>query len=539
MDYIDEFDFETRLKSLISNASKSREDSSRSIPRLQFDEEVLLKNYTNLVESINLAGYYQKVIFFILILTSLNSCLMVLVLGLHKDLPDLFCYNKHTFLDDPFDVYKKFKNNTQFDIIYDEACIDLYCEGASENKGFSILVVDNYSKMNFITKLKVLCYNESFFNKFAMIGFIGKTILPSLLSYFTDRYGRFPMYYFNIISIIFGYIILFFTKDITTTYIVGFCLFGLFQQTYLCGLIGSEFMNKNYSHLLTGVNAAAFSIEGAFAVAFMYFFENWDVLLIVNIASLIFALLLSIKYIRETPPWLLSEKRYRQLEAETLVVAKFNKTEDEYYRVLNIINKTKINHEEYFEAIATKEGFISNFFGPYIPLFGTKLMIINMSKLTVIFVSSNIIYFGIILNVEKLGEKNIHRNLLMIFAGEIVSEIAAGVILQKFQIKQILYFGYGITAITCYLCVFIEEPILLLVAAFTISLAFVACWSHVLENFDPNVKSSVLSMLMNFGSLGVAMSPYLIQIFPTAFTLFGTLSIVSLGFSYLLEVKKK
>jgi len=508
-------------------------------------ENKLRLKYLELLESTDLQGKYQKMHFIVTFFIAFSCCMTILMFPLQKVLPKYNCYNKLEFDDGK--EYSDFKTNTKrYDIINNEQCIEDYCTTDHlENHGYGtigylVLVIDKASMYNWITQLGVMCNFHGFFHTASFIAFVGNIIIPSCMAYIVSKTGRLMTFRLCLKIMLVVYIFFYFS---TSTYLTTLCCFlayGFYYAYTLHSYMGTEFMSKSLGQFFIAFNNSAMPLSGIIYILLMYNFANWNVILVTNIIIFMVLITMSHTVIKESPDYLLSIKKYDEFEEVAKYMASFNGMEVEFEKVFQEVKKlrseiliTNIKNKDDdlggFEN-ESKLWFFVNVLKQYLALFDTKGNVIKTFKFTLVYISMYILFYGYLLNVEKM-EGSVYVNLALIFIGEFISENFAGALMQMFSTKQILLSMFSLCLGLCIILIFfsyiaIIRVSLLFANAFAFSMAFVVVWSYTNDCYESNVKASAYSFLMNCSNLCVSSMQPVIELFPNPFYFFAIFSAI-------------
>jgi len=294
-------------------------------------------------------------------------------------------------------------------------------------------------------------------------------------------------------------------------------------------------MSKAWGKSLIAFSAASYSLSGIIYIAVMYYYHNWNILLIINIFIIIILIIISYTIQKETPRFLLASKKFTEFEEVTRYISVFNGTELEYQKVLNEVRPLK---EKYELHLMKKEDFGKNVRSNFITevllqygvLFKTKDLSITTSKFIIYFISVNILYYGFFMNVEKL-EGDIYFNLIIIFLGELISEIMAGALMHLLSSRTLLILMFTQCFSICLIFIYVDvsaflSSILLFGFSFGFSMSFVVVFAYTNETFNPHIKATVFNFLMNAGNLAVAFMGPVIERFENPYSFYAIVSIV-------------
>jgi len=246
----------------------------------------------------------------------------------------------------------------------------------------------------------------------------------------------------------------------------------------------------------------------------------------------------------ETQYYLLDQKKYSELYDTLVKISKLNGTFDReevlvnFKTVENMIKIEKINDTKDIlisnDVKPNLSQIFSSILGPYIKTFNSYANILIIMKLFFMFITMYFIYFGQLLNVEKLNG-NLYFNNLIIYFGELIADISASWFLSKLKRKQLIFMCFSLCTI-CSVFVHvleISDLFYLLKTTFVfanslfISILFMAVFIYSSEVLDPNVKNTIISILTNVSTIFLLFSPQIIELFSTPFILFSVISFIS------------
>ena len=163
--------------------------------------------YFKMFESMNTKGRYQSLLFLLMFLLTFSCAIMLLIFPLNKVLPNYQCFTELEFENNSLNN----KISNQFEIIKDGICVDKFCNiDNSPSNTKNIMVIDNYSVINYITNFKILCYFKDFFNYLSMSCFLTRVLVCTIVTSIADKYGRYHIFIGMVIYlIVFNFLMLF------------------------------------------------------------------------------------------------------------------------------------------------------------------------------------------------------------------------------------------------------------------------------------------------------------------------------------------
>jgi MFS family permease len=570
---------------------KILQNDNEDISIINPEEEKLKESYKKLLLDIGMEGKYQKYLFALFCMAAFLCCLLLTSFPLQKDLPEHYCLNRIEFEDDLEDKYSEFKKNTKkYKIIKNEQCIEQMCfkkeeegEGIeSHNKliinhehqnsspSSTILVIDKKSVINFVTELDVICHMESFFSTMTQMLFLGRILGNFVFSYISDKYGRLVCFKIQFYTIVMCYLTFYFIR-IDLIYIIVSLLVSCCVNVYnLVSAMSTEIMSQKMYSLLNGLLGASFTMTGLLCIFVFCFFKNWNILIYIHFIVTAFVMYaVYTDFLTESPIFLLDQGNYSHLNKVITHIATVNDTLESAnveYRIQELrefrnLNKIKSRTDGFFTPVRTPrkvsdaisnsstykpESFLESLFGPYLIAFKSQETTTQFFKQLFIYLTMHFVFFGQVLNVEKMNG-NIYYNSFIIYLAEIISEISAGYFLQKYGRRQMVIWCFGLSAVFCLILNIIERTggfrflftIFIFANSFFISITFVVVYVYSAEIFDSNVKSTMNSLLVNLSNVFLLASPYLISQFASPFALFCMLSLGACLNGFILKETKE
>ena len=543
------------------------------------EEEKLKEEYKKLLIDIGMEGKYQRLLFRVFCMAAFLCCLLLTSFPLQKDIPEHYCVNKQDFVDNSegkFNIYKA--DSKRFSIITETQCVEQICfkkeeigEGVeSHNKMVenqitdeklnprnTVLIVDNKSVTNFVTELNVICKMESFFGTMTQMLFLGRIIGNFVFAYVSDKYGRLICFKLQVYTIVVCHLIFFFVKVDWVYILVALVASGCLNTYNLVSAMSTEMMSQKMYSLLNGLLGASFTLTGLIDIVVLYFLKNWNILLLLHFLVSGVVVYAMTYYLTETPIFLLDQGNYRELSETIKKMATVNETYEsqnvknrlDALKEFRNINKIKSKTEGFFNSLSAEfasayssrrgsavskkpENFIESISGPYMIAFKSKETSTQFLKILFVYLTMNFVFYGQVLNVEKMNG-NIYFNSFIIYTAEIISEISAGYFLQNYGRRQMIIACFGLSTFFCFLLNIIEisggSPVFftmfIFLNSFFISITFVVIYVYSAELFDSNVKSTMVSLLVNLSNVFLLTSPYLIAQFTSPFGLFCILSL--------------
>lgn len=161
--------------------------------------------------------------------------------------------------------------------------------------------------------------------------------------------------------------------------------------------------------------------------------------------------------------------------------------------------------------------------GPYYEIFAEKNQLIILLKFFPLFLTANLIYYGVYFKIELISD-NIYLATLLLFASEILGELLSGVLLNIAMRKTLIFGGFCFNAFLyilamLYNCEFMNY-IVILFGTFSISIVFVAIIVLSAETFEMRIKNTMCSLLCNLSNTFMIGFLFLTKFFPNIYFLF-------------------
>jgi len=304
-------------------------------------------------------------------------------------------------------------------------------------------------------------------------------------------------------------------------------------------LFGVETMGVGYYSILTGILGFLYAICSIVSILILGFFYDWHIILYFHIILNFLGLYLGIKYIVETPMFLLSTFRYHELNQVLIKISRINNTQENVELVLNeieVLNKMKNNdHPDLNCRNSNNKSFsesIKYIISPYIKIMSTNNEMNNLMLLSIPYIAMHAIYFIQVFNLYKLPG-NLLTNSSAIYAGEFFSTLVGGFLVNYFGKKKILYLFHFICLLTIISIPIIQNNQFILficLFAFSYSICTVYIPTNLLcaELFETTVRSTATGILLIVSNFVIIIGDYLIIAFYSQTLLFIILNIATL-----------
>ena len=414
--------------------------------------------------------------------------------------------------------------------------------------------IDNYSY-----KFDLYCNKKYFIGLFGTCYFFGAMIGSVLIAPLVDKYGRERIFKILIfLTLILNLNLIFVINPIHLTII--FLLVGTINYAkHLCNVLLSEFSYGKHVGFAISLSNSMFPILGITVGIYYKLFNNLIIILIIVNILVFFILILSFKYIIESPLWLISQKRYSDTYKSLKFIADineydinnskeifqeifpiendFNQNNNSYNKIINETNENinnKLDNKENEENIFKDNNNKNNeklFYNYYDILCMKSIQKILYIMLFIGF-SSSFSYYGLLLSLTSL-KGDFYFNYFSNFIAETISLLLSGFISDKIGRKitlQIFSFIAGmIFIIYKILPEKIQEfsPYFVFVISFCINAAYNVQTILSNEIFNANIKGSCIGLINIIGNLASTIVPSLVNIISWSQFIFGAFLIVS------------
>ena len=274
---------------------------------------------------------------------------------------------------------------------------------------------------NFAYSFDLYCENKIYLEIMSSCLFFGSILSILLFSPLSDKYGRLNIYKIVCLGLAITNISLFFTSG-PYHLIINFFLIGFFYFAYSMSMtLICEFIDKQNAGMIMGFNNAAFPISGIFMTLYFMLMNNWRILLFVNMVVSIIVAYFVLVYMVESPRWLNSKHKFKELRESLMKIALFNGNKDKFTKYLED-NKSMLENEENlcnnaFNQQRKKGNLMSILFIP-------KFRYVFFSLLFCWW-SVGACFWGLIFNLENLGT-SMYIDSIITFLAELFAELSSG-----------------------------------------------------------------------------------------------------------------
>ena len=345
------------------------------------------------------------------------------------------------------------------------------------------------SLYNLAYSFDLYCENKIYLQIMSSCLFFGGIISIFFFSPLPDKYGRLKIYKMMCLGLAMTNISLFFTSG-TYHLILNFFAFGIFvflnsmSMTIIC-----EFMDKNNAGKVMGINNAAFPLAGIIMAVYFMLINNWRILFLINMVSSLIVVYFVFVYMVESPRWLNSKYKHKELIESLMKIAVFNGNKDKFTKFLEE-NRNILENEESLSNNSINEeqktvNLITIFFIP-------KFRYIFISLLFCWW-SIGACFWGLIFNLEHLGS-SMYIDSIITFGAELIAELSSGYYSDIFGRRKVMMISTIFGGICYIIFDFFQtgliKTVLLFFAAVGMSSIFNVLFIYSPEAFPTSVRSS-------------------------------------------------
>jgi len=380
-------------------------------------------------------------------------------------------------------------------------------------------------------------YLKSLSKSVYMAGKMAGAIVSGVLS---DRFGRARMLFLASLLVLVSGIAISFSPDIITFSVLRCIMAASTTALFTSGFVYClELVGGTYSTLVSFLLEYSWAVGILTIPLYALVFPRWNHLqLSITLPTLLFVILLLIpKVVPESPRWLLAVGR--KDEAEEILGA----AEKENGRATNHEKVPKETAEESKEKDAKPEAKPANLFD----LFRTP----HLRKCTLImyylWFTNNLVYYGLTFNLGKLIPGDLHVNLLISGALEILAYSVAIVAFLKLGRRMSVSSFMGVGGVALLLTTTTDNPtakaVLAQLGKFAITASFAMVYQYAAEIYPTQVRNVGVGSSSFASRLGSISAPFvgreLGAVSPVAPVLiFGLTSLLASALSLLLPETK-
>jgi len=467
-----------------------------------------IKEAEILIENVGKSGRYQIYSSIFMVGYSLVCFYSVTLVPLQKIRPEAECIQKNQ-------IPKK----------YETCSPENYCDPNYEKR---IISSENYMK-NWYSEFGIDCDTESSFDFLISCVFFADLLTMIFLSSLPDIFGRKKILLIQTYGLISVLLISFFISGIKIMTLIWF-FYEIFNYIfYLFYVYSSEIMSQKYFSFVCSLINIAFPVTGILNTILFYNFRDWRINhVIITFIAITCGILFKLIAV-ESPKY-----SVHKLDTQTLVIS---------LKKIASINGTLNSCEKDLDAFLKKFSHLENKIVRYsvsdeeanASLFqilkNDKNMLKHFLIVTLAFVTVHLIFFGVLLNIEKF-DNNVILISIILYSSEIIGELSSGYLAQKYGRIKVLTISFYLCGISFFIFEFLTQIFYLkLIFCFLGNLGISSCFNviiiYISEIFDVKIKSVACSYSRIPAKLSVMISPYLMSYLTYPFILLGILSILT------------
>lgn len=413
---------------------------------------------------------------------------------------------------------------------------DTYCDSNYEK-----IILKDESINNWIVDFEIDCEGEKSFNIIISFMFSGAFIGNIILSPLGDIYGRKPVLYFEAYGIIVIMVVALFSPSFYLVCILWFFYEGLNHIYTVLMLYASEIMSQEYFSVICSLCSCTFPLTGLLTSVLFFYIRDWRIIhAIFTVFGVAMGILLKI-IIVESPQFLLSIKKVDPFLITIEKIAKINRTFEDIKDDINQFrlkyNKGSRRNSSIVSNIDLKEVLVDDKIEDSKKLnsvsiieyfkndstFRIEFIVISMS-----FALINLVFFGVLLNIEQMDNDNIFLFSVVLYTSEIIAEFGSGFLAQKYgRIYIIKVCGYLSAVTFAGFQLFSGSFILKIFFCFWGNFGAAGVFNVVIilqaEIFDVKIRSTALSYSKLPGYFITIISPFIISIVSYPFFMYAIL----------------
>ena len=357
----------------------------------------------------------------IIILVSGTSNFLSCSMSLLNKTPEFICENK---------------TNISYKI---EKCEPKYFCNLTKEIKYTINKKDSLD--NFALKFDLYCEREKYIRQFQSSYYFGAMVGSFIFAPIADSIGREKTFKFLVLLNLFSMINLMITFHPFHLLIIFFISGSLNYTKYLCNVIVSEFSGGKNVGLSISLANSMFPILGMLSGVYFIFINKLFFIFLFITILVILIFLLSMIYMVESPKWLITQKKYKEVQEALSFIAKINDAEYELESLISnenedeierktenlVINEVKDSNLE-IEKNENEKEKAKNAFYKYIEVLLMKSQQKKLLIMCFLAFTFSISYYGVLLGINKITEQTFYYGFFMNFIGEVISLLSSGII---------------------------------------------------------------------------------------------------------------
>ena len=358
---------------------------------------------------------------------------------------------------------------------------------------------------NFAYSFDLYCAKEFYSPMLSSFFFFGGILGCVFLSSIPDKYGRKIIFISLLIGSSFMHLNILFAINPQHLLIIHF-LSGICSFAYgMSSVLVAEYIPRNLSNLIMSFTNAIYPLSGITVGFYFLIINNWRLLFLFTTILQFSVTYLAIKYFKESPKWLNSQKMIDKCINNLREIANINgklKTFDEYIEknkeLLTLNNENSDNQSK--QPVSYSLLQIFNFPSQ------RKNSILNF----IVWFSCGFCFYGIILNLAHLGG-DFFADSILAFTGEITSELSSGWLSNIFGRIPILSGGGLMGSSFFLLYIWTENSFIKSISVFFATFGFAASFNVIFiytpELFPTPIRATICGfsyLISRFGAMIVS-----------------------------------
>ncbi|GJQ86217.1 hypothetical protein Trydic_g8918 [Trypoxylus dichotomus] len=327
------------------------------------------------------------------------------------------------------------------------------------------------------------------------INTVGQFVGLGISGVLSDRYGRRTLLVVGMVGCgVFGI-----ARSFTHDYI-WFLILEFLDAFFLCGtyaccfILGVELVGPKKRVLAGTIICYCFAVGEVITAGIAWMVQSWRTLLLILYSPLF----LFISYhwlVPESVRWLLSQKRYKEAQAILTKAAKVNMKEISHTTLEKLTQPAEEEPRE-----------------PLIHVFKSKILLLRFINACFCWITCAFLFYGLTLNSVALAG-NSYLDFILTALVEIPAYALTYVVVDKFGRRWTQSGSFFITAIACFLFIFVSEKdptlslCLYLFGKFGATAAFTIIYVISSEIFPTPLRHSLMGACSTFGRIGSMVSP--------------------------------
>ncbi|XP_065157525.1 organic cation transporter 1-like [Atheta coriaria] len=351
-----------------------------------------------------------------------------------------------------------------------------------------------------------VCDNNMVSANTLALGRAGEVIGTLIFGQLADNYGRMPVFYATVVTLVIGRAMSAFTSPWVSVFII-FSMIGSLPSTSVFQgplIIAMEISRTEDRALISMMQCFGWNAGMVMMPLLMWWLRDWvPFMLVTSLPCAIF--LLSRPWMIESPRWLASKGKIKRCYQELEKVAKTNKTD--------MPNNTEAVLKKAYDVKGTEKNHT------ILGLFSSPRLAKNTIMLVCCWSILLMIYMCLTINVNNLGG-NPFLNYLFQAVGELPAYMIGKYVSDHYGRRWTSIISFILTSLACVPIIFVINDIashlvinsLCIFLKFSVSLAFYSVNLQSMEIYPTCVRQTGISVGVIFGSGFGVVSPYIVAL---------------------------